>query len=42
VGDIAINAFRRTFAPPNVIAPMLAAAQAAWDAWATPEQELIG
>ncbi len=30
---IALNGFRRAFAPPAVMQPMIAAATAAWDAW---------
>jgi adenosine deaminase len=30
---IALNAFRRSFAPPSIVAPLLAEAQPAWDAW---------
>jgi len=30
---IAINAFRRAFAPPGLVAPELAAASEAWAAW---------
>jgi adenosine deaminase len=40
--EIALNGFRRAFAPPNVISPILAGAQAAWDTWAGIEDELIG
>jgi adenosine deaminase len=40
--EIALNGFRRAFAPPNVIAPMLAAAQAAWDGWAELREGVIG
>jgi adenosine deaminase len=40
--EIALNGFRRAFAPPNVIAPMLAAAQAAWDGWADLGEGIIG
>ena len=42
LADIAVNAFRRAFAPPNVMAPMLAAAQTAWGAWAAAEADVIG
>ena len=30
---IAVNAFRRGFAPHNVLAPLVAAAERAWEAW---------
>jgi adenosine deaminase len=40
--EIALNGFRRAFAPPNVIAPILATAQAAWGAWAAVEDGVIG
>lgn len=30
---IALNAFRRAFAPPNVVAPLRTAAERAWDTW---------
>lgn len=33
VATIALNGFRRAFAPPAVLAPVLAAAGHAWDAW---------
>ncbi len=34
LAEIAINGFRRGFAPPSVRAPFVAEARAAWDAWA--------
>jgi adenosine deaminase len=40
--EIALNGFRRAFAPPNVIAPMLASAQAAWATWAAAQDGLTG
>ena len=30
---VALNGFRRAFAPPTIMQPMIAAATAAWDAW---------
>lgn len=34
LAEIALNAFRRSFAPPTVMAPIAAAATRAWAAWA--------
>jgi adenosine deaminase len=42
LAEIAVNAYRRAFAPPNVMAPMLAAAQTAWSAWAATDEGVIG
>lgn len=35
LADIALNGFRRSFAPPSVMAPLAAEADAAWNAWRT-------
>jgi adenosine deaminase len=34
VSEIAVNGFRRAFAPPHVMAPLVSAAEAAWSRWA--------
>jgi adenosine deaminase len=39
---IALNAFRRAFAPPHVMAPMHSAAREAWTAWAAAGERVIG
>jgi len=38
---IALNGFRRAFAPHTLIAPVLATAEAAWSTWATASGQLI-
>ncbi|MGH2428385.1 MAG: adenosine deaminase [Candidatus Limnocylindria bacterium] len=39
---IAVNGFRRAFAPPARVAPLLAEAERAWAAWAAEPDEIIG